>query len=100
MADQPDYEPLIQVFERSEWKSHGAYFWDSLREGLPAWANLEYQWIGISTFWDQVVVTRNSPIHSGTAVYIHGPDISGPNSSNPNWIDNILYLGASVEEWL
>jgi hypothetical protein len=67
---------------------------------LPAWANLEYQWIARSVFGDQIILTQNSPIHDGSVVYMHGPDVAGPQSGNPNWLDNILVLGFSVDEWL
>lgn len=29
-----------------------------------------------------------------------GPDLMGPNSKDRNWPDNLLYLGASFQEWL
>jgi hypothetical protein len=93
-------ERLIRVFEPSEWKTSGACFWDWLGDDLPAWANLKYVWIASSVYGDQVILTHNSPIHEGAAVYMHGPDISGPKSCDPNWTDNILYLGSSVDEWL
>jgi hypothetical protein len=93
-------QPLVQIFARPDWKTTSAYFWDSLRDELPAWANLEYQWIASSAFGDQIIVIQNSPIHDGPVVYMHGPDVSGPQSDNPNWPDNILVLGFSVDEWL
>jgi hypothetical protein len=91
--------PLIFVFDKSDRQTEGAYFWDSLRE-IPAWKELKYEWIARSRFGDQVIFTTNSPIHSGPAVYMHGPDVAGPDSADSNWIDNILYLGPLVEEWL
>jgi hypothetical protein len=33
-------------------------------------------------------------------VYILGPDIAGPKSPNPDWPDNLIYLGATVDQWL
>lgn len=99
MSENDINEPLIEVFEKSDRRTEGAYFWDSLRE-LPAWKSLKYEWIGSSRFGDQVIFTTNSPVHSGPAVYMHGPDVAGPDSADPNWIDNILYLGPSVEDWL
>ena len=95
-----DTDQLVRVFPASERKATGAYFWDWLRDDLPAWKGLEYQWIGSSVFGDQIIVTSNSPIHSGTAVYLHGPDIHGPKSNVENWPENMIYLGASVETWL
>ncbi|WP_425614269.1 hypothetical protein NA78x_004135 [Anatilimnocola sp. NA78] len=95
-----DADPLIYVFDESERKSSGAYFWDSLREELPAWRDLEYEWIASSTFGDQVIRTQNSPIHDGPAIYMHGPDVAGPRSPDTNWIENILFLGNSESEWL
>jgi hypothetical protein len=93
--------PFIHIFAASERPAEGAYFWDQLRDELPAWRDLQYEWIGRSCFGDQVIFTKNSPIHpGGPAVYMHGPDVAGPHSDDPNWIDNILYLGPSVEEWL
>ena len=91
-------DPLVYVFEKKDWKTSDAYFWDWLRED-PAWSDLKYQWIATSQYGDQIIVTDNSPIHEGRAVYIHGPDISGPRSSHPDWLDSILYLGSSIEEW-
>lgn len=31
---------------------------------------------------------------------MHGPDVAGPRSPFALWLDNILYLGPSVDEWL
>jgi hypothetical protein len=95
-----DSEPLVRIFSPTERKTSGAYFWDSLREELPAWKDLEYEWIASSSFGDQIILTHNSPLHAGVAIYMHGPDVSGPASSNPNWLDNILYLGPSIQNWM
>ena len=94
------HEPYIEVFAESERKTTGAYFWDWLREEVPAWSELAYVWLAKSTFGDQVILTRNSPVHCGPAIYMHGPDVGGPQSDNPHWLDNILFLGSSIEEWL
>jgi hypothetical protein len=91
---------LIRIFDPSERRSEGAHFWDSLRGEVVAWKDLEYDWIASSCFGDQVIQTDNSPIHKGHAIYIHGPDIAGPTSDNPDWLDNILYLGSSTFDWL
>lgn len=101
MKDEDDLaDPFIRIFDASERRTEGAYFWDSLRD-LPAWKELRYEWIASSLFGDQVIFTKNSPIHRGRpAVYVHGPDVAGPNSKDPNWIENILYLGPSIEDWL
>jgi len=93
-------EPLVRIFAASDWKTSGAYFWDWLRDELPAWSHMEYEWIASSVYGDQIILTKNSPIHKGPAIYMHGPDVPGPRSADPNWLDNILYLGCSVEEWL
>lgn len=93
-------DKLVSVFEDSDRKTSGAGFWDSLREDMPAWRNMEYEWIGVSAFLDQIIVTRSSPIHTGSAVYMQGPDVAGPRSENPDWPENVLYLGPSVDEWL
>jgi hypothetical protein len=94
------HEPYILIFERSERRNNGACFWDSLRDDVPAWKTFEYEWIARSSFGDQVIQTDNSPIHTGHALYLHGPDVAGPLSDNPHWPDNVLYLGPSVDEWL
>ena len=100
-ADDNIPDPLVCIFDASDRPTEGAYFWDSLRDEIPAWKDLKYEWVASSRFGDQVIVTRNSPLHPGRpAVYMHGPDVAGPNSQDPNWIDNILYLGPSLEEWL
>lgn len=91
---------LIRIFDTEDRKTEDAYFWDWLRDGDNAWQKLKYKWIASSCFGDQVIVTESSPIHDGTAVYLLGPDITGPESDNPNWPDNMVYLGASVHEWL
>jgi hypothetical protein len=91
---------LVRIFPKKDWRTSVAYFWDSLREERPAWANLEYQWIARSTYGDQVIIAQQSPIHEGIAIYIHGPDIAGPKSSDANWIDNILFLGSTFGEWM
>ena len=93
-------DPLVHIFKETERRSEGAYFWDSLRDEVPAWKDLQYEWIASSRFGDQIILTSNSPIHDGPALYMHGPDVAGPDSADANWIDNILYLGSSVEEWL
>jgi len=93
-------EPLIFVFDEDKHRTAGAYFWDRLRDELPAWANLEYEWIASSCFGDQIILTNNSPIHAGPAIYMHGPDVGGPNSNNLNWPEYILHLGSSVKEWI
>jgi hypothetical protein len=92
--------PIVRIFTPSERTKGGAYLWDSLRDELPGWKVLEYEWIGTSRFGDQIILTHNSPLHRGPAIYLHGPDVAGPKSSDENWLDNILYLGSSVEEWL
>ena len=92
-------EPLVRIFARSDRKTTDAYFWDRLRDDVPAWKDLKYEWIASSTFGDQIILTHNSPIHDGSAVYMLGPDISGPDSTNPYWPDNLIYLGPSVDEW-
>jgi hypothetical protein len=96
MFDEDD----LEIFSVTDIRRSGAYFWDDLIENLPAWRNLKYQWIASSSFGDQIMVTENSPLHSGTALYMHGPDVAGPQSEDPNWIENILYLGPSINEWL
>ena len=93
-------ELLLRVFDPSERKTAGACFWDWLRDDVPAWNAFEYEWIASSCFGDQIVVTQTSPIHDGTAVYLLGPDISGPASDNSNWPENLLYLAPSVQDWL
>ena len=100
MSKSRNYDPLVYVFDKSERKTWGAYFWDGIGDALPAWKGLEYEWIASSCFGDQVILTGNSPLHDGPAIYLSGPDVAGPRSSNPNWTDNILYLGSSIEEWL
>lgn len=90
---------LVEIFKPADRKTSGAYFWDDLREEVPEWKDLEYEWIASSSFGDQIIVTKNSPLHTGTAVYMHGPDVAGPESANPAWIENILYLGSSEEVW-
>ena len=32
-------------------------------------------------------------------LYLHGPDVAGPNSPDPNWPENVIYLGCSLEDW-
>ena len=93
-------DPLLEIFPRDEWRTSGAYFWDDYVENLPAWRDLRYTWIARSRFGDQIIITENSPLHSGTALYMHGPDVAGPIHNNPAWIENIIYLGPSVEAWL
>lgn len=95
----PAEEPALEIFKPEDRKTSGAYFWESLREEVPAWKELEYEWIASSMYGDQIIITRNSPLHPGTAIYMHGPDVAGPKSENPAWIENILYLGPSEEEW-
>jgi hypothetical protein len=94
------HDPHVRIFAESERRTNGAYFWDCLRDELPAWNDLTYEWIASSSFGDQIILTNNSPIHLGPAIYMHGPDVGGPISENPNWPSSILYLGATVDEWL
>jgi hypothetical protein len=98
--DMNENEKLVSIFEPSSRVTSGADHWDSLREEMAAWRNLEYEWIAVSAFMDQIIHTRSSPIHAGSAVYMLGPDVSGPTSENPDWPENLLYLAPSVEEWL
>ena len=93
-------EHLIIIFKPEAWLNHGAYFWDSLIEDSKEWAGLKYQWVASSVYGDQVIVTNHSPLHKGTAVYMHGPDMAGPSNDTPGWICNILYLGNSYDSWL
>jgi hypothetical protein len=93
-------ERLVNIFDQSARKASGAYCWEWLREDIPAWKNLKYEWIASSSFQDQIILTENSPIHDGLAVYLLGPDIAGPVSDNPIWPDNLIYLGSSIDEWL
>jgi len=90
---------LVELFEKKNWKNSGAYFWDDLKRQSPPWKDLQYQWIGSSTYGDQIILTENSPLHEGPAIYVHGPDIAGPKSDKKGWHESILYLGNSVEEW-
>lgn len=83
-----------------DWRTDGAYFWDDYIEHVPEWRELRYTWIASSQFGDQIIVTENSPLHSGAALYMHGPDVSGPIHEHPAWIENIIYLGPSIEAWL
>lgn len=94
------HDHYVRIFDPSERRNSGAYFWDSLRRELPGWSELEYEWIATSTFGDQIILTNNSPLHLGPAIYMHGPDVGGPRSSSALWLDNILYLGSSVDQWL
>ncbi len=75
-------------------------FLGRLHENIPEWRHLRYVWIASSQFGDQIIVTENSPLHAGTALYMHGPDVAGPKSDDPAWIENIIYLGPSIETWL
>ena len=93
-------EPLVVVFDHSDRKTTEASFWDWLRDDIPAWKDLDYEWIASSVFGDQIILTNNSPIHDGPAVYMLGPDVAGPTSDNANWPDNLIYLGPSVDGWL
>jgi hypothetical protein len=95
-----DDEPAFEIFPVEQRCISGAYFWDDLIENLPEWRELKYTWIGRSMCGDQIIVTENSPLHAGTAIHVHGPDIAGPISAKAGWIENILYLGDSVEDWL
>ena len=92
-------DPLVHIFKKKDWKTSDAYFWDWLREDNAAWSDLKYEWIAKSEYGDQIIITQKSPILKGSAVYMHGPDVSGPDSPNPDWPDSVLYLGSSVEEW-
>jgi len=96
----PPHPSHVDIFAESERRTSGAYFWDSLRDEFPAWTDLRYQWIATSSFGDQIILTTNSPIHSGPALYMNGPDVSGAVSDDPNWPDCILYLGSTIDEWL
>ena len=98
--NENENEKLVSIFEASSRRTSGADCWDALREELAAWSALEYDWIAVSAFGDQIIHTRSSPLHAGSAVYMLGPDVSGPSSENPNWPENLLYLAPSVEEWL
>ena len=93
-------QKIVKLLSRDEWQSKGAYFWDSLIAEVPEWRELEYVSIANSLYGDQVIMTTNSPIHDGVAIYIHGPDISGPINDTPGWIENIIYAGPSYENWL
>jgi hypothetical protein len=79
------HDPYVRIFDLSERKKSGAYFWDSLRDELLGWKELEYEWIGTSTFGDQIILTHNSPLHDGPAIYMHGPDVAGPQSASALW---------------
>jgi hypothetical protein len=92
-------EPLVRIFDHADRKRAEAYLWDWLKRDVPAWADLKYEWIASSMFGDQIILTNNSPLHKGSAVYMLGPDIAGPDGNNPDWPDNLLYLGPSIEEW-
>ena len=98
--DDLEDDDLIRIFDTNEQKTEGANFWDWLRDDDAVWQRLKYKWIASSCFGDQVIVTETSPIHDGTAVYLLGPDITGPESDTPNWPDNLIYLGSSVDDWL
>jgi len=101
MLDTSDSDhTLVRVFDKSERSNTDASFWEWLREDVPAWKNVKYEWIASSQFGDQIVLTHNSPIHDGPAVYMLGPDVAGPASDNPDWPENLIYLGPSVDEWL
>ncbi|WP_254512189.1 hypothetical protein [Anatilimnocola floriformis] len=91
---------VFELFPRNEWRTSGAYFWDDYIENLPEWRELRYTWIASSRWGDQIIVTDNSPLHVGTALYMHGPDVAGPIHPNPAWIENIIYLGPSIDAWL
>lgn len=97
-AVKQKYE-LVELYDKKNWKTSGAYFWDDLKKNSPAWKDLKYQWIGSSVYGDQIILTENSPLHEGPAIYAHGPDVAGPKSDKAGWIENILYYGNSVEEW-
>ena len=91
---------LLQLIPREEWRSDGAYFWDSLIEESPEWNHVEYSWIANSCYGDQAILTKSSPLHEGPAIYIHGPDIHGPVNEVHGWIENIIYLASSYEVWM
>ena len=90
----------LNLIPRNEWRPDGAYFWDSLIEQVPEWNHVQYSWIATSCYGDEVILTKNSPLYEGIAIYIHGPDISGPVNDIQAWIQNIIYLGSSYEEWM
>jgi hypothetical protein len=91
---------LFELLPTSQRKTTDATYWEWLRDDVPGWSELEYEWIATSCFGDQIVVVNNSPIHKGTAIYLLGPDVGGPNSNNPQWPENLIYLGTSQDEWL
>ena len=93
-------DPNLEIFPPQLRRTSGAYFWDGLIEYALAWRELRYVWIAKSQFGDQIILTDNSPLHAGTALYMHGPDVAGPICENPAWLENIIYLGPSVEAWL
>ena len=98
--DAPNNFELLELLPVTRRQTTGATYWERLRDDTPGWSQLEYEWIATSCFGDQIVVSNNSPIHDGTAVYLLGPDVGGPKSENPKWPVNLIYLGGSEEEWL
>ena len=99
MNEEVDEFTLIDLYERAAWKDSGAHHWDRLAVEVPVWRSLTYRWIASSHYGDQIILTTTSPLHGGSAIYLHGPNIAGPRSEVNGWLDTIVYLGSSVDAW-
>ena len=99
MSEEVDEFTLLNLYERAAWKDSGAHHWDRLIVEVPVWRSLTYRWIASSHYGDQIILTTTSPLHGGSAIYLHGPNIAGPRSEVDGWLDTIIYLGSSVDAW-
>ena len=99
MNEEVDEFTLLNLYERAAWKDSGAHHWDRLAVEVPVWRSLTYRWIARSHYGDQIILTTTSPLHGGSAIYLHGPNIAGPRSKVDGWLDTIVYLGSSVDAW-
>jgi hypothetical protein len=90
----------LQLYPIAKRKKSGSQYWDWLIESSKEWSSLEYTLIASSRFGDDIIITHNSPLHPGQAIYMHGPDVAGPRSPNKAWPESVLYLGSSIESWL
>ena len=99
MSEEVDEFTLLNLYERAAWKDSGAHHWDRLAVEVPVWRSLTYRWIASSHYGDQIILTTTSPLHGGSAIYLHGPNIAGPRSEVNGWLDTIVYLGSSVDAW-
>ena len=99
MSKEERRDKLLIPIDRAGWKSDGAYLWDAVIHDVKGWGHMKYRWIASSIYGDQIIMTESSPLHPGVAIYLHGPDVAGPRSGNQFWIENILYLGSSYDEW-